>query len=349
VAEKTEEPTPRRLRQARSEGDSPLSSYAAQSIAFVVAAALVPGTVGATWQQAARDLRRVAGALAAPSNLTMSSLALALEGAGFALLALVIPLLAAVGAVGALAHVVQSGGAFAPGRLAPKLERLDLAAGFKRLFSQARFFSVIRSLLAGALVVAFAYVALRDHLADLARTAGRPSWVGPAASAVSRGLVWRVALLGVFLGVLDLFVMRRAWLRRLRMSKEEVKRELKDVEGDPHVKAARDRAHRELQAQATLASVRSATVVVVNPTHLACALRYDEKAGDSAPVVMATGEWDLAAGIVRAAYAFGVPVVTDVPLAHALFELSTGEAIPEALYVAVAEILREVAADERGR
>jgi flagellar biosynthesis protein FlhB len=146
----------------------------------------------------------------------------------------------------------------------------------------------------------------------------------------------------LLLGALDVVVTRRAWLRRLRMSKEEIARELKDSEGDSHLRAARERAHRELLAQATLASVRDASVVVINPTHLACALRYDETCGDRAPVVVATGQGDLAAGIVGAARAFGVPVVEDMPLARALFELSEGEPVPESLYEAVAEILREV-------
>lgn len=349
MADKTEEPTPRRLRKARSEGDSPLSSYAAQSMAFVVAVALVPGTVAATWHHAAGDLRRVALALSDPSNLTMSPLVLALDGSVPLVIALVLPLLVAVGASGALAHVVQTGGAFAPGRLALELDRLDPASGFKRLFSLMRLFAVARSLVAGGLVAAFAYATLSDHLGDLARMAGRPQWVGPAVSALGRSLAWKVAVLGVFLGALDLIVMRRAWLRRLRMTKEEVKREVRESEGDPHMKAARDRAHRELLTEATLANVRNATVVVVNPTHLACALRYDESAGDSAPVVLAAGEGALASGIVRAAQTFGVPVIEDVPLAHALLELSPGSAIPEALYVAVAEILREVAAGERAR
>jgi flagellar biosynthesis protein FlhB len=344
MAEKTEEPTPRRLRQARREGDSPLSSYAAQSVAFIVAVALVPATVRTAWEHAARDLRL---SLSAPSQVTTSSLAGALESAGATLLALVLPFIATVGITGALAHVVQTGGAFAPGRLAPKLERLDPAAGFKRLFSRTRFFAVFRALVAGVVVAFLAYVALREHLPDLARTAGRSKWVGPVVSAVAGGLVWRVAFLGALLGVLDLVVMRRAWLRRLRMSKEEVTRELRESEGDPHVKAARERSHRELLAQATITAVRSATVVVVNPTHLACALRYDETRGDPAPVVVATGEGELAAGLVRAAHAFGVPVVTDVPLAHALIELREGEAIPEALYVAVAEILRELSGQDR--
>jgi flagellar biosynthesis protein FlhB len=126
------------------------------------------------------------------------------------------------------------------------------------------------------------------------------------------------------------------------MTKAEVRREYKEAEGDPQLKAARARAYGELVAQATIAGVKNASVVVVNPTHLACALRYDEKDGDEAPVVLASGEGDLAARIVRAAEEAGVPVVRDVPLARALLELEVGAAIPEALYEAVAEILREI-------
>jgi flagellar biosynthesis protein FlhB len=137
------------------------------------------------------------------------------------------------------------------------------------------------------------------------------------------------------------------------MTKEEVKREHKEAEGDPEVKAARQRAHRDVLAAATIANVRNASVVVVNPTHLACALRYDEVDGDEAPVVVANGEGELADQIVRAAHDYGVPVLRDVPLARALRELEVGEAIPEALYEAVAEILREAweqaAADGGGR
>jgi type III secretion protein U len=137
------------------------------------------------------------------------------------------------------------------------------------------------------------------------------------------------------------------------MSKDEVRREHKDSEGDPQVKAARERAHHEAMTAATLATVRTATVVVVNPTHIACALRYggggggggdggDGSTGDDAPVVVASGEGDLAARILRAAREYGVPVVQNVPLARALRELEVGDQIPEALYEAVAEILREV-------
>jgi type III secretion protein U len=126
------------------------------------------------------------------------------------------------------------------------------------------------------------------------------------------------------------------------MTKDEVKREAKDAEGDPLIRAARHRAYQEIHAQAAIANVRTATVVVVNPTHLACALRYDEKAGDEAPVVVASGEGELAARIAQAAQEYGVPIVRDVPLARALVELGVGDSIPEALYEVVAEILREL-------
>jgi len=127
------------------------------------------------------------------------------------------------------------------------------------------------------------------------------------------------------------------------MSKEEIKQEIKEGEGDPQLKAARERAHQEMLLSHAVADVKRATVVVVNPTHLACALRYDETSGDQAPVVLAKGEGDLAERIVRAAHDYGVPVLRDVPLARALVELELGDAIPEALYEAVAEILRELA------
>jgi flagellar biosynthesis protein FlhB len=148
-------------------------------------------------------------------------------------------------------------------------------------------------------------------------------------------------------GGLDILVTRRTWLKRLRMTKDEVKREHKESEGDPQIKAARERAHHEMLASATVGRVKEASVVVVNPTHLACALRYDAEKEDDAPLVLAVGEGDLARRIVEAANAYGVPVLRDVPLAHALVELSPGDRIPEELYEAVAEILREAWAQPR--
>lgn len=346
MSDKTEDPTPRRLRRARAEGDSGASSYAAQSIAFVLAVVVAAPAVRALASRASADLR---GAIEQGAHAGAVGAALAFDSQAFAtsVLALVLPALAVVGLAGGVAHVLQTGGAIAGGRLAPSFDRLDPLKGAKALVSGGRLFAVGRALVAAGFVGWLAFRDLTDAVVDVARVAGRPAWTGVVIADVAGKFAWHAAAVGLALGLLDVFVTRRVWLGRLRMTKEEVKREHKDSEGDPMVRAARHRAYQEILAQAAIASVRTATVVVVNPTHLACALRYDEKAGDEAPVVVASGEGDVAARIAQAAHEWGVPVVRDVPLARALVELSVGDAIPEALYEVVAEILRELSQAER--
>jgi len=319
-----------------------VSATAAQSVAFVSALLLVPSTVSMTVARVGGDLRAALSRAASPPTAESIDPIAAVE----AVVALVLPAMLAAAFCGAAVYVAQTGGAVASRRLAPDLGRLDPIRGFARLLSAARLFAVARAL-AGALAVGWlAWLGIAGHLADFAHIAGRPGRWGVVVSEVAGGLAWRVSLLGLALGVIDYAVMRRSWWRRLRMSKDEIQREHRESEGDPSIKAARDRAYRELLAQATVSSVRTASVVVVNPTHVACALRYDAQGGDEAPVVVAAGEGDLASRIVRAAHEWGVPVVKDVPLARALVELSAGDAIPEALYEAVAEILRDVWAAE---
>jgi flagellar biosynthesis protein FlhB len=338
---KTEEPTPRRLRKAREEGDSGVSVFAAQAAALVVAAALAPGAVRAAAALAIADLRGVFAGMA--SGVARVDWAALPSGLAASVVGLVAPLLAGVAATSAVAQALQTGGLVTARRLAPKLERLDPVAGLRGLFSLPRVFAVARAVATAAIVAWLAWAALAEHAVDLARTAGRPAWLPSVLDATTGALVWRAALAGLALAVVDLLVTRRAWRRRLRMTKAEVQREVRDAEGDPQLKAARERAHHELLAQATLAAVRNASVVVVNPVHLACALRYDAGGGDEAPVVLAAGRGEEAAAIVRAARDYGVTIVRDVSLARALAELEVGVVIPEALYEAVAAILAEAA------
>ncbi|MCL2450024.1 MAG: EscU/YscU/HrcU family type III secretion system export apparatus switch protein [Polyangiaceae bacterium] len=340
MTDKTEEPTPRRLRKAREDGDAGVSVFAAQSLALVVAAVLAPAVVRATAARATADLH---GVLGGPPPDAAAAVATALSGGvALSVVGLVAPLLGVAAATSALAQALQSGGVVTARRLAPKIDRLDPIAGLRGLLSLPRIFAVVRALATAALVAWLAWLAIAENAGDLARTAGRPAWLPQVIAATAGVLVWRAALAGLALAVVDLLVTRRAWTRRLRMTKAEVRREHRDAEGDPQLKAARERAHHELLAQATLAAVKKASVVVVNPVHIACALRYDAAGRDEAPVVVTSGRGDAAAAIVRAARDYGVPVVRDVPLARALSELADGEVIPEALYEAVAAILVEV-------
>ena len=149
----------------------------------------------------------------------------------------------------------------------------------------------------------------------------------------------RLALALLALGTIDWLLARRRHRRSLMMTRHEVKREFKESEGDPQHKAERHRLHREIGEQRMIEDVRKADFVVVNPDHIAVAVRYDRDA-DAAPVVVAKGERLLAERIKQVAREAGVPIYRDLGLARALNELPQGEEIPEALYEAVAELLR---------
>jgi flagellar biosynthesis protein FlhB len=342
VSDKTEEPTPRRLRRAQDEGDSPVSAFASQAVAFVCAVALAPTALAALATRASADLRAALARAAEPSP------ALAFEPLPFALslLALTAPVLLAAAVASAVTSLLQSGGVVAPRRLRPRLEALSVLAGLRRLGSGARATAALRAALFGAGAAFLAYAALREHAGDLARSAGRVPEAAAVTGALAIELAKRAALLGLFLAVLDVVLARRAWRRRLKMTPREVKRERKETDGDPELTAARARARDELIAAASVASVEQARVVVVDHGRIACALRYDEGAGDEAPVLLAVGRGVEAARVTSAALARGVAVIEEAALARALGELEVGAAIPEALYEPVATLLRDAHGDE---
>jgi flagellar biosynthesis protein FlhB len=337
VSDKTEEPTPKRIRKAQEEGNSPLSTFASQSIAFVCAVAIAPAAIVALASRAGGDLRlAIARAGDASPEVRLDPSALASS-----VILLSAPILATAAISGAVASVVQTGGVIATKKLTPNLGKLNPIDGFKQLVSMQRLIAVLRAALFAAAVGWIVHGALRTNAAAIAHVAGRLDAAVALASTIAIDVAKRAAIVGLFLAVLDIVITRRSWRKKLMMTKEEIKREHKESEGDPQQKAARERAHHEMLASATVANVRNASVVIVNPTHIACALKYDENGGDEAPVLVASGHGDLAKRIMEAARQYGVPVLRDVPLARALVELEVGDEIPEALYETVAEILRE--------
>jgi len=339
VSDKTEEPTPKRLAKAREKGDVAVSGAASQALGFVVALVVVPGTIVATAAEASAVFRRALAGEALGSVAEMVTRTVVL---------LVTPLLAAVAMAAALATLVQTGALFAPARVQPDLGKLDLLAGLQSLVSGQRFWNVGRAFVTALAVAFLAWRGFATHLGDLAHSVGEPRGAGMMATLVAKRMARDAAAVGLFLAVIDLVVVRRALRARLRMTKAEVKREHRESEGDPQWKAARHRAHQEMLAAATVNAVKEATVVIVNPEHLATALRYVH-GEDEAPTVLATGDGDLARRIREAAHAYGVPIVRDVPVARALAELQVGDTIPEALYEAVAAILDEVWSEEERR
>jgi type III secretion protein U len=333
MSDKTEQPTPRRLRKAREQGDSPVSSAFVSSVGFLLPLALVPAVAEATAARSSELVRSLGREL----DVFAAARALAVD-----VTLLSIPIVAAAALGSAAAGLVQTQGQVSAARLALRLDRLDPAEGFRNLFRFERVLAVARAIVLALVVAVFAWLVFREHTSDLAASVGNERAIVPVVLAIGRKLAWAAALAALALGALDVVVTLRAWRERHKMSKDEVRREYREAEGDPQLKAQRRRAHQEALTGSILHAVKDATVVIVNPTHLANALRYLEDE-DEAPRVVAQGRGELARLIVEAARAYGVPCVVDVPVARALSELEVGDEIPEVLYEAVAEILRELA------
>ena len=328
---RSEPPSPRRLREARRRGE------VARSRELGGAAALLGGLVALAVtapQAAAAMARAIRASLAAGDH--MPDPAALLRAAAWDVARWSLPAGAAAVALGALASLALAGPGLSPEALRPRWERVDPLAGLRRLLSPSQLAGAALGVLKAAALVALAWTWLRaaaPGLAELPRAS-------PAAllRAVPHlfDLALRLASTTLAFGLGDAALARWRHLRSLRMTRDEVRREHKDDEGDPAHRAEHRRRHRALL---TAGPISRATVVVVNPSHVAVALRHDRSSPD-APRVVAKGTGRTAAAIRSAARRSGVPVVRDVPLARALHRLAeVGDEIPEELYEAAAALL----------
>ncbi len=333
---RTEQPTPRRLREAQRRGEVARSRDFTGAVALLAGlAALAAALPGVT----SRLVRFVRAAVATAPRGEAPPLGALLDALG-AVAAASLPACAAAFLGAAAAGALQAGALLSPEAASFRWDRLDPVRGLRRLVSPAQL--VHLGLRLAEVAVALALAARR--LAAAAQTLSRLPRLGPVAAAAAaapalRALAWELTAVLLAFGLLDLGLQRRLHRRALMMTREEVRRDLREEEGDPWLRAERDRIRR---AAAQAGPLARAACVVVNPTHLAVALGH-ERGSDEAPRVLAKGAGAEAARIRAAARRAGVPVVHDVPLARALFRLAeVGQAIPGELFEAAAAVLAHV-------
>lgn len=337
-SQKTEEPSQRRLAKARDKGQVVQSReinnwfmigtalllmvFLGPSTARSIGAALLryveaPQTLavdGALWPAVGRTLAAVGGALLLPMALLLAA---AVAGA-----------------------LVQTGILFAPDKLAPKLGNLSPARGFSRMFSARALTEFGKTLVKLAIVVAVAALLMRPEVERMTVLSGAEA--GRTLAEIAR-LAERLGF-GVFLAltliaVLDYGYQRFSFMRSMRMSKQEVKEEHKQSEGDPVVRARLRQIRMERARKRMMAAVPTASVVVTNPTHFAVALKY-EMGAEGAPKVVAKGADLIAQRIREVAAENKVPIVENPPLARALYgAVELDREIPPEHYKAVAEII----------
>ncbi|MFQ3622207.1 MAG: flagellar biosynthesis protein FlhB [Acetobacteraceae bacterium] len=339
AAERTEAPTPRRLEKAREEGQVPVSKDVS------AAAALMGATIG-LGLLAPHALPPFASALLPlierPHAIDGGLLLAALWPAASASFMLLLAVVGLALVLGTGATLLQTKLLFSAKPLRPKLSKVSPIAGVKRLVSPENLMEFVKSVVKLGALCAVATAVLWDAPSRLLHAA---EWEPATLLSVTVADSFRLllALLGALalIAALDVGWMRYRHVERLRMSRQDIKEEMRQSDGDPEVKARLKRIRAERARTRMLAAVPEATVVVTNPTHYAVALRYD-RAANAAPRVVAKGVDHLAARIRAAAEEHGIPIVANPPLARALYTVELDREIPEEHYAAVAEIIAYV-------
>ena len=334
---KTEKPTPKKRKEARREGRVARSPELASWVSLVAAGMLLPAMFRAA---GTRIMQLEAQAMHVASRPDPAG-AMRVLGAGLTdVLYIVVPTALGLAAVGAAVTVGQVGLQLSPRAVVPKLSRLNPRQGLKRLLSGQGMWEGAKAAIKLALVglVAWHGFVTLLHALVSAGSADLGPTVSASAGAILQ-LMRSVGLAGLGLAVADYLLQRRRIMTGLLMTKQEVKDEARQAEGDPHVRGRIRQVQRRLSRMRMMSEVTRADVVAVNPTHYAVAIRYD-RSGSGAPRVVAKGTDHVALRIREVAAGAGVPVVEDPPLARALHgacELD-GE-IPYHLYLAVARLL----------
>ncbi|MVW78232.1 flagellar biosynthesis protein FlhB [Bordetella sp. 02P26C-1] len=250
------------------------------------------------------------------------------------------PLFLVLVVVAILSSVALGGLVFSAKALEPKFSRLNPIAGIGRLFSAQTWVELLKTLSKAAVVGGVGALAIKSFLPDML---GLSNLYLPEGLAHGMQIIATICM-GIMGSLLLIALIDVPWqlfshAKKLRMSKDELKREHKESEGDPHVKGRIRQQQREAARRRMMSDVPRADVVVTNPTHYAVALQYDQAAA-GAPVVLAKGRREIAAKIKALAAEHHVPMLEAPPLARALYaNTEIGEQIPEALYTAVAQVL----------
>ncbi|AVG16472.1 MULTISPECIES: EscU/YscU/HrcU family type III secretion system export apparatus switch protein [Chromobacteriaceae] len=337
MSEKTEQPTAKRIRDAREEGQVAKS----QEIAAVAQLGLILLWLVAEGPGLLRGLGGLMTSAVAVSNLPLQAALAQLIGEVAALMLRFVFGLAGLLTVALLlVGLIQSGFLFAPKALMPSGERINPLSNVKQMVSARTLFELGKMLLkVGVLGLTFTYL-IKRYAASFAHLPQAGLEAGLMVCVQMAQWMWAVLLAFTAVFAVADYAMQHHQLRKqLMMSREDIKQEFKNSEGSPEVKQRRRELHREVQSGSLAGKVAKSSVVVRNPTHIAVCLRYE--ADDTPlPQVLEYGRDELARRIVALAEAQGIPVVENVPLARALVASTRpGDYIPEPLFAAVAQVL----------
>lgn len=347
MSEKTEQPTAKRLREARQKGQVAKSKE-------IGSTAILVGLFGIIWMKWDFYLDHLKELVLLPTKYYglpfEEAFKAVVQGTITSIILICLPVLLVAVVLALVADFFQVGFLFATESVKPDIKKINPAEGLKKLFSLKSLIELIKSIIKISFLGILLYFVLKDSIDPLFKIPhlGLPgiSWV---LAGILKKLVIYTSAAYLVIALADYVYQRYDHIKQLKMSKEEVKQEYKEMEGDPQIKGKRRQLHRELVMSNMLQKVKKASVVITNPTRIAVALLYDQEE-TKLPLVVAKGENLLAKRIIEVAQEEGIPIMQNVPLAQDLY--AHGELdqyIPSELIGAVAEVLRWVQQLQRGK
>ena len=342
AGEKTEKATPKRKRDAREKGQVFKSVEVISAFSLIVIFGVLK-IFGKSIAENAENMMRVFFSGNIPEVLNGAAAAEALSTAIQYLLIITAPILIAAFFCGLVFNLVQVGFNFTTKAIEPKLSKISMAEGFKRIFSQRTLIDLVKSMIKIVLLVWVAYGEYRKRMGMFPSLMGQDlAYAIPAAMDILLSVALKLGIAFAIFAPFDYMYQRWKYNKDLMMTKEEVREEYKLTEGNPQTKSRISQKQRQMSRMRMIQAVKEADVVITNPTHYAVALSYKESE-NKAPVVVAKGKDYLAQRIKEEAREQRVEIVENRQVARSLyFFCEVGDEVPEDLYKAVAEILAYV-------
>lgn len=345
MAERTHAPTPRRRQKAKDKGQGWFSPDFQAALALLVAVIVLRWYLPYSGRQLTHLEASVLSLSTGPHfAVTWYS---ALSVAAHSFIHVLIPIVVPIVGAGVAASIAQNGLRLNVSRLAPDFKRLNPITGIQRMFSTQSLWMLAKGFLKMGIIGLAVGITVMGQFHQYTEMLAMPlgSALKTSASMLTSVLL-RAAAAFFLIGVIDAAYQYRSFQDSLKMSTEEVRDEMKEMEGDPKVRGRRRQLHRKL-IQTGMREVKNASVIVTNPTHFAVALKWDEKSMP-APQVSAKGADEVALAMREIAYQYSIPIVENPPLARSLYLVPLGESIKEEHYQAVADILAFLIQRRRG-
>jgi flagellar biosynthesis protein FlhB len=340
--ERTEAPTDKRRSEARQKGNVAKSAEINSALVLLIGILMLKFTIPRMYDQLSGFMKFIFEHISRPSADMLFFTALTTKSLYF-LFTTCLPICAAILIIGVATNLLQVGFLFTLQPLIPKLEKLDIISGTKRLVSLKSIVEMTKDIIKLVIIGVITFFTIKGELGQcLGLWDATPLTIIIFMLTVSFKIAFRAVLALLLISLLDFIYQRYEYEKQLKMTKQEIKEERKQMEGDPQIKSRVRSLQREMARRRMMQEVPKATVVVTNPTYIAIAIRYEPEEMPT-PKIIAKGKRLLAQRIKQIAQAEGIPIVEDKPLARAMYDkVEPGDDLPLEFFTAIAEVLAYV-------